>query len=280
MFDKRRAQAELFAARKQAESDVKVRFAKKSLEVAEAELRRAIDSESRLAQSVSQSELDQLRLVVQRTALEIEQAQLELDLAQTERELKEIDVEIAEHAIRKRKVTAPLAGFVAEVNRHRGEWVQPGQTIMRILRLDRLRAEGLVSAQAVGGDLNGRSARLTVELDEQARRIYRQGGVRQPGDRSGQRPGSGVGRDRQSRLEAAARLARIDGHRGGSAGNLSVRSCRWHWDSNRRPTASWRCGCGPISNCARKALAATAIGPSRIRSRSSTFTCARKNTRS
>ena len=58
-------QIELDGARKQADSDVKVRYAKKSLEVAEAELRRALDSQKRLAQSVSKSELDQLRLLVQ-----------------------------------------------------------------------------------------------------------------------------------------------------------------------------------------------------------------------
>ena len=147
---------------------MKVRFAKKSLEVAQAELRRAVDSEKRLAQSVSQSELDQLRLLVQRGTLEIEEAQLELDLSQTTREAKENDLQIAEYKILQRRITAPLAGFVAEVHRHRGEWVQPGQTILRILRLDRLRAEGLVNSRTVQGHLNGRRVKLTVQLNDQA----------------------------------------------------------------------------------------------------------------
>jgi macrolide-specific efflux system membrane fusion protein len=164
-FKKRSAEMELIAARKQAESDVKVRFARKSLEVAEAELRRAIESQRRFAQSVSDSEMDRLRLTVQKTELEIEQAQLELELAQAARELKQVDVESAEHTIRQRRITAPLAGFVAEVNRHQGEWVQPGQSIARLLRLDRLRAEGLVSAAEVRGDLKGRQATLTVDID-------------------------------------------------------------------------------------------------------------------
>jgi macrolide-specific efflux system membrane fusion protein len=164
-FDKRKAQMELLGASKQAENDVKVRFARKSLEVADAELRRALESQRRFAQSVSQSELDHLRLMVQKTTLEIEQAQFEQELAQTARELKEVDVASADHTIAERRVTAPLAGFVSQVNRHQGEWVQPGQPIVKILRLDRLRAEGLASAQAVRGDLKGRRAKLTVELD-------------------------------------------------------------------------------------------------------------------
>src|SRR5262249_61260030 len=69
--------------------------------------------------------------------------------------------------IARRWVAAPVAGFVVEVNRHRGEWVEPGQTILRILRLDRLRAEGLVSAQLVRGDLNGRRVKLQVQRTDQ-----------------------------------------------------------------------------------------------------------------
>jgi macrolide-specific efflux system membrane fusion protein len=166
-LERRRAQLELIGAQKQAESDVKVRYAKKSLQVAEAELRRAVESQRRLPQSVSQSELDQLRLAVDQSTLDIEAAQLELDLAQTARELKQNDLEVAEHSIRQRRVTAPLAGFVAQIHRHPGEWVQPGQTILRLLRLDRLRAEGMVSSRLGTVDLNGRPVKLTVQLDDE-----------------------------------------------------------------------------------------------------------------
>jgi RND family efflux transporter MFP subunit len=171
-IEKRRADLELVAARRAADSDVQVRYAKKSLEVAQTELRRAVDSEKRLAQSVSKSELDQLRLLVQRGELEVEEAQLEWELAQTTRESKENDVRLADYAILQRRVAAPLAGFVAEVHRHRGEWVQPGQPILRMVRLDRLRAEGLVNARSMHGDVNGRPVKLTVQLNDQTTATY------------------------------------------------------------------------------------------------------------
>lgn len=161
-FDKRRAELEHQGARRAADSDVKVRFARKSLEVAEADLRRALESSKRFAQSVSQSELDHLRLLVQKSTLEIEQAQLEIELAQALRDVKQHEVEVAQHQIERRQVVSPLAGVVVEINRHRGEWVEPGQTIVRLLRLDRLRAEGLVPAQSVDDQLKGRAVKLTV----------------------------------------------------------------------------------------------------------------------
>jgi macrolide-specific efflux system membrane fusion protein len=162
-FERRKSQLELIGARKLAENDVKVRFARKSAEVAASELRRATESEKRLPESVSDSELDQLQLLLEKASLEIEQAQFDQELAQTSAELKQNDVQSTEHAIAQRRVTAPLAGFVAEIHRRTGEWVQPGQAIMRILRLDRLRAEGLVDARSIEGDLNGRPVTLSVE---------------------------------------------------------------------------------------------------------------------
>ncbi len=168
-IEKRRAELELIAARRAAESDVRSSpCARKSLEVAEADLRRIVDSEKRLPQSVTQSELDQLRLLVDRGGLDVEEAQLEFELTQITRESKENDVRLADYNIAQRRVTAPLAGFVAEVQRHPGEWVQPGQTILRMLRLDRLRAEGLVNARSLPTDLNGRPVKLTVQLTDQS----------------------------------------------------------------------------------------------------------------
>ncbi len=161
-FDKRKAEIELAGAEKLAASDVKVRFARKSAEVAAAELRRALESSQRLPESVTESELDQLRLVAEKTRLEIEQAVLEHELSKTAVELKQNDLATAEHGIGERRITAPLAGFVAQVLRRPGEWVEPGQPIARILRLDRLKAEGLISAEALDGSLVGRRVTLTV----------------------------------------------------------------------------------------------------------------------
>ncbi len=161
-FAKRKAELELAGAQKLADSDVKVRFARKSAEVAAAELQRALESQERLAESVSASELDQLRLAAEKAVLEIEQAQLEWEVAKTARELKENDVQTAEHDVARRRIAAPLSGFVAQVHRHPGEWVEPGQTVLRMLRLDRLRAEGLVDAQSVNDDLVGQPVTLVV----------------------------------------------------------------------------------------------------------------------
>jgi macrolide-specific efflux system membrane fusion protein len=54
--------------------------------------------------------------------------------------------------------------MVVQVNRRRGEWVEPGEMVVRILRLDRLRAEGFLKARYLSGDVEDWRVTLTVDL--------------------------------------------------------------------------------------------------------------------
>lgn len=160
----RRARIEHDIARKQAQNLIKVQAAKKSVEVAEAELKRSIESVEKFKKSVSQSEIDRLRLVAERAALEVEQAKQDFDTAELTRQLKENEHALAVHNVERRKIISPISGVVVQVNPRRGEWVKPGDVVLRILRIDRLRAEGFLNAREVTGDLTGRRITLRVDL--------------------------------------------------------------------------------------------------------------------
>jgi RND family efflux transporter MFP subunit len=163
-LEKNRAQIELDNARKKASNDIKLRYAKKSLELAQADLKRAVDSHKRFANAVSEAEIDRLKLQADKAALEIEQAEHEFDLAQADVLIKQNELLIAERNIQRRKVPSPLAGVVVQINRHRGEWVEPSESVLRILRINPLRAEGFVNARDVTADLTGRPVTLAVDL--------------------------------------------------------------------------------------------------------------------
>jgi len=151
-------------ARREAESDINVRFAKASLEVARAELRRVTDSVEEYPKAVSQSEIDRLRLTVNRHELEIEQTTLQFDLARLDAKLKENAVRMVKLQLERRIIRAPIDGIVAQVYRRGGEWVEPGGQIVHMLRIDRLRAEGFLDVSLLDGDLVGREAILEIDL--------------------------------------------------------------------------------------------------------------------
>ena len=131
-------------AKANAENDGGIRFAEKSLDVAKSELHRSAEALQNYAKSISASEMDRLQLLVNKSKVEIEQARHEFKIAGYTHQIKAADYQAAQQAVSRHRITAPLGGVVVQVLRHRGEWVKPGETVVRIVRLDHLRAEGFL----------------------------------------------------------------------------------------------------------------------------------------
>lgn len=208
------AQAKLsqrIAAMKAA-NDVAVRHAVKSRDTSKAEFDRAVQARKAFEKSISQTELDRLKLVLERNELEIEKAQFEKDLAELQQQIedssiveqvqiverlklsveqaqiqKEVDtltrdvkarmLDQAKLQLTRRGLRSPLDGEVAEVFRHRGEWLEPGQRVMRIVRLDRLKVEGFVDSRAIGSSLRGAVVRVRVTPNDEEKPITVKGKI-------------------------------------------------------------------------------------------------------
>jgi multidrug efflux pump subunit AcrA (membrane-fusion protein) len=76
-----------------------------------------------------------------------------------ERTRKSVDV--AKEQLSRRQLTSPLTGIVVEKLRHRGEWVEVGEPVLRIIRIDRLFVEGYVDAALVDQSSRGRPVSVT-----------------------------------------------------------------------------------------------------------------------
>ena len=82
------------------------------------------------------------------------------------RQLKENECQFAEKTLDRHKVVAQLGGVVVEVDRRRGEWVEPGDRVFRIIRIDHLQAEGFVDARVAQAKWLGRAVTLRVNLGD------------------------------------------------------------------------------------------------------------------
>ena len=158
-----RAETEVEEARSLADNDIKVRFAKLSAAVADAELKRARESNETFPKSVSQTEIDRLKLLADKSVLEIEQAELDLQQARRSLRVKEHDLARASLALERRNIVAPFPGMVVQWKKQQGEWVEPGTPVMRLIRINRLRAEAFIASEALPPNLVGRPATLLVE---------------------------------------------------------------------------------------------------------------------
>jgi RND family efflux transporter MFP subunit len=145
-----------------AKSDVESRSAKKSLAVSKAELARAQEAIERFSKSISQTEMDRLRLTTERAELLIEQSEQTARLARLDSDLRKNQLDFAQHTLDRHRVVTPISGMVVQVSFHPGEWVETGKSVARVLRLDRLGCEGRVASESVDVSMIGRQVRITI----------------------------------------------------------------------------------------------------------------------
>ncbi len=153
-------------AKKKHASSIDRRLALKSQLVAENEYQRAVRANQKVTDTYPINEIDRLKLVADRAKLEVERAvymteMAELEIAQAEHEYRKSYEVYSRH-----QILAPVAGVVTSVEKKVGEWVEPGTDLLRIVRLDRLRIEGFVTAEQSAADLHGREAKVSVALGE------------------------------------------------------------------------------------------------------------------
>jgi macrolide-specific efflux system membrane fusion protein len=143
-------------------NQLRIEYADKALEVARAEMKRSSESNDQFARSISQSQLDVERLTVEKLELERRQAEHDIALEKYELRLKENAVGTARLGLELHAVRAPFAGVVALVRGRPGEWVEPGTTVLRLVAIDKLRAEGFAPAASANDRLLGARVQFVV----------------------------------------------------------------------------------------------------------------------
>jgi multidrug efflux pump subunit AcrA (membrane-fusion protein) len=145
MRDMEIANFKLKVAQEQAASDINVRYSKKAAEVARAKC--AIDEKANrdVRKSVPEVLVDQHLLEADAAALSIEKSDLELKIAKLQVNVSQAELDAAKEKVDHRRIKSPLTGQVRKINPHVGEWVQPGDVVMHVVEVNRLRVEGFVN---------------------------------------------------------------------------------------------------------------------------------------
>ncbi|MBN1393767.1 MAG: HlyD family efflux transporter periplasmic adaptor subunit [Pirellulales bacterium] len=137
----------LKVAEKEAADDISIRYAKVAEQVAEIEYLQAEEANRKVKGAVPLAEVRRLLLKHREMKLSIEKAEKELVIAALRVKVSEAELKAAEALLKRYQIVAPLDAVVVELSRHEGEWVQRGEPVMRLMRMDRLRVEGYVNAE-------------------------------------------------------------------------------------------------------------------------------------
>lgn len=142
IFEHRVAVAERDAALKEASSDVAVQVAEKAAKVAEFDYLTGVEANRAAPQAVAKTEILRRKFEHERGVLSAEKARLDIEIAKHTAEAKGAAAELAAHNIERRQLISQINGRVEEIVRRPGNWVMAGDTVLRILPLDRLFLKG------------------------------------------------------------------------------------------------------------------------------------------
>ena len=166
-------QLELLVAEEEAKSEVSVKYAKATRDVAEAEYQQGVETNRLVAGTVPEAEMKRRWLSVVESGLGIEKAQMVQKIAGLTAQVKQAEVDAAEDNMQRRRIKAPFAGEVVKVFPNVGEWVQPGDPVIHLVEMDRLRIQSYLKvADYMPAEIKGRRVTVEVQLPHGRRETF------------------------------------------------------------------------------------------------------------
>lgn len=142
-----RAKKAFDLANKKNVTTIDFRISEKNVALARNEHTRALNANKKVSGTYPVSEVDHLLFVLERSILESERATYQKGITDTELAIAEIEYRQSVELWKRHIITAPCDGMVVSVEKRKGEWVEPGSVVLKIVQTSRLRIEGLVSAK-------------------------------------------------------------------------------------------------------------------------------------
>lgn len=132
-------------------------------EVARAEYQESLDVNRRVADSIPKTQLRRQLLTITRAENEATVAARDVEVAGFTTELRGAQITLADLSLKKHQLVSPLDGVVVQLYRKRGEYVQIGEPIARVVHMQTLRVEGFVNAEDyLPEDVHGKRVAVVV----------------------------------------------------------------------------------------------------------------------
>jgi multidrug resistance efflux pump len=172
LIRRRAALLRLSSAKSDVLDDVEIRYAELALAEADAELETSRSIQRDVLGAVPLSQVRKLKLAVERGQLEVAQAKKRRKRAEVEVELLEADLSVIDDQLRNLHAESPISGVVLEVTRSKGEWIEKGQPVATIGRIDRLHVHALLRSDQISATVC-RGLPVSVHWDDPASRSKR-----------------------------------------------------------------------------------------------------------
>ena len=159
------AERERDAAQAKAESPHELQAARDGERVASENYKANVELNKSGQRAVSLFDLRRSEFEWLRSKAQIGVAETEQVVARHTQFAKQAQIVAAENEIERRKLRSPVDGVVIQLYKHVGDWAQPGDAVMEIVRMNRVEIEGKVLAlEASPSEVYGKPVTIYVDL--------------------------------------------------------------------------------------------------------------------
>jgi multidrug resistance efflux pump len=149
LIRRRSLQLRLELARAEAADEIELQYAKIARDEAQAELDASRAVQNEFSGAIATTQLRRLKLSVTRGELEVARAEKRRSEAETAVDLAEAELSVIDDQLRKLHVQTPLTGVLLEVAKKVGEWVETGETLATVARIDRLHIHAILDSKSL-----------------------------------------------------------------------------------------------------------------------------------
>jgi len=158
------AEAEVKVANESATNDAEIQSAIKTAKYQQTEYEINNDL-NRRGKLVSDSELRKFKVMWERSEAESTVAEMKFRIAKLTEEAKIAQLDQTTIDVERRQIKAPFDGLVEKVVKRPGAWVTPGEQVVRLVRMDKVRVEAYLDASKYSPeDVAGRDVTIEVKV--------------------------------------------------------------------------------------------------------------------
>jgi multidrug resistance efflux pump len=158
------AEYQLQVADREAKNDTNLKYTEAAMRLAYSEWQRVVKINDDRPGTVPDEEVKRRKLTYERSYWENKQALESMQIATLKRAVAAAELKAAEEGLDRHKIRSLIDGVVQKVSLHAGEWVQPGDPVLRIIQMDSLRVEGSIDASKYSqGRIDGKPVTVRVK---------------------------------------------------------------------------------------------------------------------
>jgi multidrug resistance efflux pump len=159
------AQAEFVVAQRRSQDYISIDYANKAAAVFRADYERKLNINVKMSGVISKAEIEQARLQWEQYILQAQKSEFERGIAELDMKVSEAKRKAAQEHIERSNIVARWNGVIDRVARFTGDWVKPGDPILRMYRMDRVRVTCNIDAfKYTPQDVDGQGVTVTVTL--------------------------------------------------------------------------------------------------------------------